>query len=239
MDKSEILIEKLKKVENDLEAVRARQRSMLRDPALTDLILELVVAERVLNPNHERIKEIHGELRIRKEIMEKELKEVENEMYSIACRLQYLTTPVIEKCVSELTRLQSERKLERNILDKSYDGLRKKWVLKIFSNERAVSLVRNLGQKGVAKLESMRFQPIKEIEEAFEQSRVAIEEIDCERFDTLTVNEEEYFRGGPPPQGSVGNYSGSLTGMPMPPLQKPLSVEEAKTGSKWPFGRED
>jgi hypothetical protein len=236
---SQRLFEELEEINKKVLEVKEKQVRLLRDPALTDLVLDLMVAERVLNPNHERIKEIHGEIRIRREAMEKEVKEVEDVQDKITSRLRYLTTPVIQKCVEDLMKLQKERKLNREILNKQYDGLRKRWFLDISSNEQAILRVRNLGEKSVAELEGMVCRPIKEIMETFERYKSAIESIDCEKLDVLTIAEEEYFRGGPPPQGSVGSYSGSLTGMPMPPLQKPLSVEEAKTGSKWPFGRED
>jgi hypothetical protein len=230
MDQSEKLYQELLDLLARQKQIELEEEEMVK--SMASLVLEAVAMERLLDPNDLRLVGLHAIIDATRKELAGRWKKYRSSVNEAEGRLRALTGPVIQKHVEEIGKIQADLKIDREILRQDYQGFEKKWILTVRTNERVVRQLRDLCKKTIVHLETLYLRPISEIEGEYHQLRTEIDQIDPLHFEELIMSQEDYYRGGPPPQGPGTNYSGPLTSMPMGPA-KPLSVKEGPFPSQW------
>jgi hypothetical protein len=230
MDKSKELYDELCQLYQKEKVISDEEEGTAKKMA--GLVLEAVAMERLFNPNDLRLVGLHAIIDATRKELAGRWKLYRSSVNKAEGRLRALTGPVIQRHVEEITKIQTGAKVEREIVKQDYHGFEKKWKLTVMTNQNAISSIHQLCKKAIAHLEGLNLRPIPVIDEKYHQLRTEIDQIDPLRFEELVMDQEDYYRGGPPPQGPGTNYSGPLTSMPMGPA-KPLSVKEGPLPSGW------
>jgi hypothetical protein len=220
MELSEKLCEQSRQKKEGFPAIERAEWGVVTDPETKDKLLTLLAAERLLGPNDKRVKELQ-EYFTSKEKEIRAPRDAHNaESGRIDTALRKLTWPVIREYVQELSELKQKPKLSREILSTKYDGLRKRTLLSVQTNEAQIRKIHELVRKGIGRLESMSLSPISEIQNVFIETKAEITEINWHTIEKIEIDEVEFFRGSPP-EGADRTYSGPLSGLPMPPPRIP------------------
>jgi hypothetical protein len=223
MDQSERLYQELLDLLARQKQIELEENAMVK--AMAGQVLEAVAMERLLDPNDLRLVGLHAIIDATRKELAGRWKLYRSSVNEAESRLRALTGPVIQKYAEEIGKIQADLKIDREILRQDYQGFEKKWILTIRTNERVVRQLRDLCKKTIVHLETLHLRPISEIENEYRHLRIDLDQIDPLHFQEVIMDEQDYYRGGPPPLGVGSNYTGPLTSMPMGPA-KPLSVGE-------------
>jgi hypothetical protein len=220
MEPSEKLYLELEQLKSTLPEIEAQEARAIEDPELCGLVSRLSMARVVYEVNDPRVGALQKEVTTTVGTIRSGRKEYLKQLGRICKELRALTTPAIIQYTAELTDLGLKPKLDRKILSQHYDGLHKRTLLDVESNEKAIRKIHELVKKTIEQIRSMSLFPISEIQTAFIEARLAIEAINWSQTERSQVDEVDFYRGSPP-QGAGSDYAGPLTSLPMPPPKLP------------------
>jgi hypothetical protein len=214
IDRSTELFEKLQALEGTLPAIEAGEMEAVNDPQIQGLVLRTVTAEKILRVNDPRIKELQKELQDTAKSIQDRKEAYRRDHSSLGNQLSILTSPVIDGIVSRFKRMGEGLRLDREVVGKRYDGVFKRTILKVQSNEDALREFHQRIKEAVAKISGMTFESITAIEAEANRLNQELKDFNPNVFTEKEMDENDYFRGTPP-QGADPTYIGPRSGLPL------------------------
>ena len=191
---SQTIYEALKALEATFPKILEAESAAVEDQKTRDEVISLLTAERLLNCNDQRVRQLQTTLLEKSKAIRAPRETYQRERARLIREMEGLTRPAIDAAIEKISDVKRKGKLSEEVIEKRYVGISQTNFYTLKTNRPQLLRLQEVVEKGIASLRGMSLKPVTEIQKEVDELEETIARIDWKKLKTVEMTETDYRR---------------------------------------------